>query len=168
MAILESIATVGLAAGGGGILGMAGSLLGRVAGFFENRQAFQQKQAGWKNDVFLREHEIQLHRLQQEARKHETEQELDIIAQAGSYRGLESSLKASRALNANPSGSPWVINVLRLVRPVLTIFLLLLVAWIFKSIEDPIIRGEVMSAVVFSATTAVAWWYGDRAPRKGT
>lgn len=166
MAIIADIATVGLTAGGGGILGVAGSLLGRVAGFFENRQAFRQKQAEWKNDVFLREHEISLHKLNQEARKHETEQELDIIAQAGSFRGLEASLKASTALNANPSGSPWVINVLRLVRPVLTVFLLLMVGWIFKGIDDPKIRAEVLLSIVFATTTAVFWWFGDRAPRK--
>jgi len=164
MAIIAELATVGLAATSGGLLGFAGSAFNRVAGFFENRQAFRQEQEKWKNDILLREHEVVLYDLNQKARAQETEQELEIITRQGSRDGLIISMK-NEAMAARHDASKWVVNTLRLVRPVLTLFLLIMTGWIFKQIGDETIRAEVMSAIIFAASTAVFWWFGDRAPK---
>ncbi len=93
-----------------------------------------------------------------EARAQETEQELALAAQAGSWAGLEASIMADASIG---KASRWVINILRLVRPVLTLLLWLLTGWIFAITQD----GHIAEACVFAATAATLWWFGDRAPR---
>lgn len=135
----------------GGIFGIAGSALGRVAGFFEQRQSHQQEQAKWL-------HEYKLHDLQMQARNHETELELALAAQSGSWAGLNASINADASIG---KASPWVVNVLRLVRPVLTLLLWCITAWIFMKTQN----GAIVEAAVFAATAATLWWFGDRAPK---
>ena len=145
------IADLTLDAAAGGLFGLVGTALGRVAGFFERRQQHQQEQAQWS-------HELALHELTMRARAQESEQELALAAQAGSWAGLEASILADASVG---EASRWVVNVLRLVRPVLTLLLWLLTGWIFAVTQD----GTVVEACVFAATAATLWWFGDRAPR---
>ena len=148
---MATLTNLTLDAAAGGIFGLVGTALGRVAGFFERRQIHAQEQAQWS-------HELALHRLNMEARAQETEQELALAAQAGSWAGLEASIMADASIG---KASRWVINILRLVRPVLTLLLWLLTGWIFAITQD----GSIVEACVFAATAATLWWFGDRAPR---
>ncbi len=59
---------VAASAAGGGLFGLLGTALGRVAGYFENRQAQAHEERRWQ-------HEKDLLHLQQEARAIETEAE---------------------------------------------------------------------------------------------
>ncbi|MEL6688488.1 MAG: hypothetical protein AAFP97_12835 [Pseudomonadota bacterium] len=145
------IATLTLDAAAGGLFGLVGTTLGRVAGYFERRQTFMQEQARWS-------HELKLHELQQQARAQETEAEIALAAQMGSWAGLDASMKADAALG---EASRWVIDTLRLVRPVLTLLLWIITAGIFLFTQD----SAVIEAAVFAATAATLWWFGDRAPR---
>lgn len=138
-------------AAAGGAFGLIGTALGRIAGFFERKQSFAQEQARWG-------HELRLHELQMQARSQETEMELALAAQSGSWRGLEASIKADAAIGKT---SQWVINILRLVRPVLTLILWLITAGIFLVTQE----GAIIEAAVFAATAATLWWFGDRAPK---
>ncbi|MEE9347788.1 MAG: hypothetical protein V3U82_06305 [Robiginitomaculum sp.] len=142
---------LGLDAAAGGVFGIIGTAMGRFAGYFERRQSFEQEQKRWL-------HERALHALNMQARAQESEIELAITAQQGSWAGLEASLKADAALG---SGSQWVINTLRLVRPTLTLLLWLITGWIFARTQD----GGIAEAAVFAATAATLWWFGDRAPK---
>jgi len=126
----------------GGIFGIVGTALGRVAGYFEKQLNFKQEQARWG-------HEYKLHELQMQARQQETELELALAAQAGSWKGLEASIKAEAAIGR---ASQWVINLLRLVRPVLTLF-------------HVTRNGAIVEAAVFAASAATLWWFGDRAAK---
>ncbi len=150
---MATLTTLAADAAAGGIFGLVGTALGRVAGFFERKQQFEQERARWG-------HEIQLHELHQRARAQETEAEIVLTEQAGSWRGLEASLRAEAALG---EASRWVNNTLRLVRPVLTLLLWIITAGVFLLTQD----GSVIDAVVFAATAATLWWFGDRAPRQG-
>ncbi len=145
--------TLGLDAIAGGLFGILGTALGRVANYFENKQAFIQEQARWG-------HEYRLHELNMKARHQETELEIALAAQQGSWKGLETSIKAEAALG---KASLWVINVLRLVRPSLTLLLWFITAAIFVMTQD----SEIIEATVFAATAATLWWFGDRAPKPG-
>lgn len=138
-------------AAAGGVFGIFGTALGRVAAYFERKQTFKQEEKRWG-------HELKLHELQMKAKKQETEMELAIEAQKGSWRGLEASLKADVNIGI---ASKWVINVLRLVRPVLTLLLWLITGWIFSKTQD----GNIASSAVFAATASTLWWFGDRAPK---
>jgi len=149
--IMDGLANLGLEAAAGGLFGIVGTALGRVAGFFERRQTHRQEQARWG-------HEYRLHELNMKARAQETEMELALAAQAGSWAGLEASIVAEAATGP---ASQWVINVLRLVRPVLTLSLWSITAWIFVQTQN----GAIAEAAVFAATAATLWWFGDRAPK---
>ena len=148
---MDGLLNLGWDAAAGGVFGLFGTALGRVAGYFERKQSDRQQERGWA-------HELALHELNMRARQQESEIELAITAQQGSWAGLEASLKADAALG---TGSQWVINTLRLVRPVLTLLLWLITGWIFAVTRDT----GVSEAAVFAATAATLWWFGDRAPK---
>jgi len=61
---MDTIVGLGLDAAAGGVFGIIGTVIGRVAGFFERRQSFKQAQARWA-------HELELHKLQMQARSQE-------------------------------------------------------------------------------------------------
>jgi hypothetical protein len=143
--------TLGLDAAAGGLFGIFGTALGRIANYFESKQAFLQEQARWG-------HEYRLHELNMKARHQETELELALTAQQGSWKGLETSIKAEAALG---KASRWVINLLRLVRPSLTLILWMITGMIFVITKDT----AIIEATVFAATAATLWWFGDRAPK---
>ncbi|PHR61366.1 MAG: hypothetical protein COA43_03185 [Robiginitomaculum sp.] len=148
---MANLLGLGLDAAAGGVFGIIGTGLGRVAGYFERKQSFVQEEKRWG-------HELKLHELQMKAHKQETEMELAIEAQKGSWKGLEASLHA----DANTGiASKWVINILRLVRPVLTLLLWLITGWIFSKTQD----STIASSAVFAATASTLWWFGDRAPK---
>lgn len=149
--LMADIIGLGLDAVAGGIFGIFGTALGRVAGFFERKQSYEQEQARWG-------HEVRLHELNMQARAVETEMELALTAQAGSWSGLNASIHADAATG---QASLWVINILRLVRPVLTLLLWFITAWIFLRTQTP----AIAEAAVFAATAATLWWFGDRAPK---
>ena len=60
--------------------------------------------------------------------------------------------------------SKWVINILRLVRPALTVMLLALTAWIFGTVVENGLKINVINQVLFMTSMALSWWWGDRAP----
>lgn len=150
---MAGLINLGLDAAAGGIFGIAGTVIGRVAGYFERQQSFKQEQVRWS-------HEYKLHELNMKARAQETELELALTEQQGSWRGLTASLEADMRTG---KASQWVINVLRLVRPSLTLLLWLITAWIFAVTRN----GAIVEAAVFAATAATLWWFGDRAPKPG-
>jgi len=150
-AVMADIISLGLDAAAGGVFGIIGTTIGRVAGIFERRDKNAHERAKWV-------HEYKLHALNIKARAQETELEIELAAQAGSWAGLEASIKAEASVG---KASQWVINVLRLVRPSLTILLWVITASIFLKTQNQAV-GE---AAVFAATAATLWWFGDRAPK---
>ena len=149
--IMADIISFGLDAAAGGVFGLIGTTLGRVAGFFERRDENAQEQARWG-------HEYRLHELNMKARAQESEFEIELASQAGSWKGLEASIKAEAS---SGRASQWVINLLRLVRPCLTLILWLITAGIFVQTQNQ----AIAEAAVFAATAATLWWFGDRAPK---
>jgi len=151
---MADIIGLGLDAAAGGVFGLVGTALGRVAGFFERRDENAQEKARWS-------HEYRLHELNMRARAQESEIEIELAAQAGSWKGLEASILADAASGV---ASRWVINLLRLVRPSLTLLLWLITTWIFIQTQNQ----AIAEAAVFAATAATLWWFGDRAPKPGS
>ena len=147
----NALANLTLDAAAGGLFGLIGTALGRVAGFFERKQRMEHERQQW-------DHELKLHELTMQARAQETEQDIALAAQAGSWAGLEASILADAAIG---EASRWVINILRLVRPVLTLLLWGITGAIFLATQD----GSIVEASVFAATAATLWWFGDRAPK---
>lgn len=148
---MADLISLGLDAAAGGVFGIIGTALGRVAGIFERRDKHAHERAKWL-------HEYKLHALNIKARAQESEFEIELAAQAGSWAGLEASIKAEASIGV---ASKWVINVLRLVRPALTLLLWLITAGIFLQTQNE----AIAEAAVFAATAATLWWFGDRAPK---
>ena len=114
-----------------------------------------------------------------QARAAETEQELAIVSQQGAWDGLAASQRADAAISANVHA--WVNDVRALFRPVLTAGLVALVYVMFRDLlgglgTERSILGAVLAeaevqevlryviySMVFAASTAVVWWFGDRA-----
>ncbi len=142
----------------GGLFGLLGNVASKVLGLFEAKQVFAQKKEEWS-------HEERLLDMQMKAKAAETEQELAVTAASGSWSGLGESLKAETSIGP---AYPWVNAVRALVRPALTLGLggFLCTAF-FAMTPGDIDRAYVADSLVFAAVTAIVWWFGDRAPKKG-
>jgi len=162
----------GLAGGAlGAAFGALGSILNRGIGIFEAREKRRDRQLEMAHEVERWGHDL---RLAAEARAGRIEEARQALVQAdaeGSWRGLEASLQAEAAVGQS---WPWVAAVRALTRPALTLLLWVLFGVLFLSavsgaLEAGTAAGVVHTAVetvAFSASTALAWWFGDRAPRR--
>lgn len=139
-------------AASGGILGIAGSLIGFIGNYFKSKLEHKQKL-----DLM--------------------EMELKVKAQAGSWEGLRTSLQAESNIGQTYL---WVNAVRGLYRPVLTTLLVIMSYVLFRDIIAAIGDKEsllttvmtkieikdllryIVYSLVFSASTAIVWWFGDR------
>ena len=129
----------------GGATGIFGSLLGRVAEFFEKAQVQKFRQEEWGHERVLIE-------MQLRGREAEWEHESAIAEADAAARMRDASYRHDTAAGR---GSQWVVNVLRLVRPTLTLA--------DTTVDGESLRGRIVSATLYLATAAVTWWFGDRA-----
>jgi len=138
----------------GGGTGIIGSVVGRVFGWLETREKR-------KNMEMEFAHELSMTEAQGRIRADELEAESKIVEQkvAGDMRTASSRHDMS-------AGQPyrWVISVLRLVRPVLTLMLIAITAAIVLSFPAAT-AFDIANQVVYLTSMAIAWWFGDRAPQ---
>ena len=136
----------------GGATGLIGSLLSKGIGSFEASQRRKDKALEYEQELKLLDKQAAL-------RTAETENEL-AIANAETA----ASLREASYAHDNSLGKPhrWVVDVLRLVRPVLTALLLVLVGGIYFTTDDFAMKAGVIDSVLFMTSSAVTWWFGDR------
>lgn len=173
MAILELLAS----GASGGLLGVVGSGINRAIGYFERKQAHEmnlelahieavQSDKKQSHEIAMQQsnntHVQKLHELNREARAQETEQEIAIMSQKGSWQGLNASI--DNQTKSVAKSSQWVVDVQAGTRPLMTLLLWIMVMVIFI-ISEPT-RAEIVAAVIFSASLATSWWFGDRAGLK--
>lgn len=162
----------GLAGGAlGAAFGALGSILNRGLGIFEAREKRRDRQLEMAHEVERWGHDLKLAAETRAGRIEEARQALDKAEAEGSWRGLEASIRSDAAVGAS---WPWVSAVRALTRPALTLLLWVLFAVLFLSAVSGALEANTASSVVrtavdtvaFSASTALAWWFGDRAPRR--
>ena len=139
----------------GGATGILGSVLGKVFNFAD--VFIEEKKAKGEH-----ERTMEMHRLQSELRADELESELAI--------GQEQSAGAAQVESyAMMPGvevpDPWVAAILRLMRPLLTVMLVGIVWYIYASSDDLAQQETIIQSVIYMSSTAVLWWFGDRAMR---
>ena len=136
----------------GGATGLIGSLLSKGIGIFEASQRRKDKALEYEQELKLLDKQAAL-------KTAETENEL-AIANAETA----ASLREASYSHDSSMGKPhrWVVDVLRLVRPVLTAFLLILVGGIYFTSNDFAMKAGVIDSVLFMTSSAVTWWFGDR------
>lgn len=154
---MADILGLAASAASGGMFGLVGTALGRLAGFFERKQSFAHEQARWSHETHLLE-------LQMQASAQETEAEIALAETAGSWRGLEASMQAEANIGASYA---WVNAVRGLTRPFLTLLLWLIAGMIWIG-ADAAGRESITETATFASTAATLWWFGDRGPRRDT
>lgn len=162
---IVSLLGAGASVASGGLFGLFGSIVGQVSKHFQRKQEQKWEKEKWN-------YEADMFRLQMQAKAAETEQELAIVSQQGSWSSLDSSIKADGLIKPQ---SAWASDVKALFRPFITVVLVGVTAWIIHMLLNgrldatlthqdklDIIRYSVYS-VVFSTSTAITWWFADRA-----
>lgn len=144
---------IGMAASaaGGGVFGVLGTALGRLAGYFERRQSIAHEERRWQ-------HDLQVQELTRRAAAAEAEAALDRVHADGRWSGLQTSLEAEAAIR---SSYKWVDAIRGLTRPALTVLLWLITLLIWVS-ADAYNRATIIETATFAATAATLWWFGDR------
>ena len=163
-------------AASGGIFGLVGSLGGALVKMFQTSRdrKFQEKKWAYESDMLDKQHKQATER-----GREETENEMKIIGQQGSWEGLGESIAHDLSIS---NTSQWVDNVRGLFRPFLTCCLIGVDVYLWHSLTSGIF-GEKSSTVlavlgkakavemlvymvyshVFACSTAIVWWFGDRA-----
>jgi len=141
---------LGSALFGGGI-GIFGSVVSKVLSIWQFKEELKAKKVDY-------EHEKSLLDRQLAARKDELESEQAIVNVAA-----DESVRVASYQHANSVGetSVWVNNVLRLVRPLLTLMMVCLTAYIAATF-DTLTQQELSSQVIAITSMCFAWWFGDR------
>lgn len=152
---MEPMIGLAASAASGGVFGLVGTTIGRVAGFFERRQSQAHETARWA-------HELKRLQFEQAAAIAQTEAKIELQAVEGRWSGLTASMQAEAAIA--PS-YPWVDAIRGLTRPGLTLLLWLISAGIWFG-ADADGRAAIIETASFAATAATLWWFGDRGPRK--
>ena len=166
------LAGSGLAGGAlGAAFGALGSILNRGLAIFETREKRRDRQLEMAHEKDRWAHDLQIAADARSDRAEAARQALARTQAEGSWTGLSDSIRAEAALQ---TAWPWVAAVRALTRPALTLLLWVLFAGLFLAAAGGALDGDTASAVVrtavetiaFSASTALAWWFGDRAPRR--
>jgi len=135
----------------GGATGLLGSVISKVASYFELKQKIKLREVEFR-------HEMALAQLQVEARAAELEAEAE-IAEQKTWGAARTASYSHDASYGRPS--TWVATLLRLVRPTLTIMLIVLTAFVFFNAPNET-QYHVAQQIIFLAGMAVSWWFGDR------
>ena len=139
----------------GGITGVVGSVIGKAFSFLDSWQ--EEKKANNEHGRTL-----ELLELQNKLGAEESEREMAI---AQSKIDADSRMASYSHDSMVGASSVWVINVLRLVRPVLTFALIILVGILyFKAVPEG--RATIEASVIYLCSSSCLWWFGDRAMRK--
>jgi hypothetical protein len=149
---MSDVIGIAASAAGGGLFGLIGTTLGRLAGFFEKRQAIAHEERRWLHEIQLVETQAKTSAQQAEAALRETDTE-------GRWAGLQASLAADAGISESYR---WVDAVRALTRPFLTVLLWGIATMIWFS-ATPLDRVVITETATFAATAATLWWFGDRA-----
>jgi hypothetical protein len=137
---------------GGPIVGVLGSVVSGVVGYFEKKQQIESDKLKFQHEEALLDKQIA-------ARTSEMESEEAIAGMAADAAALKGSYRHDASYGET---GPIIASVLRLVRPMLTLILIGLVALIVVLDDSAIDRQGVALKVLFLAEVAVTWWFADR------
>ena len=135
----------------GGATGLLGSVFSSAIGLFKDWRKEKADQAAF-------DREIQLLQMQSDIAIAESENEAKIAMEAAYTEMRKASYDHDSKVGRT---SIWVNDILRMVRPSLTFILIILVGVIYLT-EDAH-RAEITHSVLYMMSSAVLWWFGDRA-----
>jgi hypothetical protein len=148
----------------GGVTGLLGTVLSGGMKFFENKQ---------KHGYELAIMEMEMRQMDREADNAVkiAETEMEGADRTAAWQALEASYKESTS-RISKGESPWLVavDVVRgLMRPVMTLGLLILLAVIYFTVAQGLTAGDglpmrvnIILTISYLATTSVLWWFGTR------
>ena len=139
----------------GGATGLIGSIIGKAFSFLDFW--VDEKKADSEHDRTM-----QLLELQSKLGAEENERELEIVKTKAAGDARTASYSHDSSIG---NGSVWVANILRLVRPILTLSLIAVTLVLYLK-ATPGGRDMIEISVIYMTSSAVLWWFGDRAMRK--
>jgi hypothetical protein len=139
----------------GGATGLLGSIFGKLFSFVD----YFVEEKKTSND---HARTLELLELQNRIGAEESERELAI---AESVAASDLRMASYGHDSSMGTRSLWVVDLLSLVRPILTFGLVLLVAVLYFQ-ADAGGKATIEASVIFLCSSAVTWWFGDRALRK--
>ena len=139
----------------GGATGIIGSIIGKAFSFLDFWVEEKKADSEHARTVALLE-------LQNRLGAEENERELAITEAKAAGDARTASYQHDISIG---NGSVWVANILRLVRPLLT-FALIGITLVLYLKANPGGRDTIEISVIYMTSSAVLWWFGDRAMRK--
>jgi hypothetical protein len=139
----------------GGVTGIIGSVIGKAFSFLDSWQEEKKANNEHGRTIALLELQNKLGAEESEREMAITQAKIDADSRVASY--------SHDAVGG--TSSVWVIDLLRLVRPVLTFSLIFLVGILYFK-AAPGGRATIEASVIYMASSATLWWFGDRAMRK--
>lgn len=136
----------------GGVTGLLGGVISQVFSYMQYGRKIEEK----KLDL---SHEVRLHKLNLQAEQEETERELMIVEQ-----GANKEVAIAAYKHDTDTGTPslWVTNVIKLMRPGLSLFLVLTTVLLFFTTTIVGLQVLIAQAIVFCTISVVTFWFGDR------
>jgi hypothetical protein len=160
MDFLGDILSLGGAALTGGMTGLIGVGLKALFGWLGEREKARQQKI--QND-----HELALLDRQLAARGQELESERQIAAEGTRQASYDYA-------NVRQEVYKWVASLVTLMRPAITLYLLIVTTIIafelmggkaIPYVDAKTILKEYSTMLVYLTSTAVTWWFGDRPPQ---
>jgi len=151
MEILGSL----VGAASGGLLGVAGSLIGKVAGYFEAKQKMKLEEIKNNHSLALMDKQAELQKMAQDGKFQLTSLETDSANLIASYKHDASYGETYK----------WASSALRFVRPLLTFSVIGVFVFVyFKSDQagDLDTVQRMSNEICFLASTCLSWWFADR------
>lgn len=136
---------------GGGLLGLLGTTVSFALGFWQRKQEHAQRLEWAKEERLLTQA-----RAQADAAR--TAGEVAVARESGAATAFTASQQAEMSIGVT---YPWVNAVRALVRPALTLLLILITTCLyFFSTEE--VRSYISQNIVVTTVAAVTWWFGQR------
>jgi hypothetical protein len=136
----------------GGATGLLGMVFTAVSRWAEARQRMAERAQDYQHELALQNLAMQTRGMELESEQAIADIEATQAMRTGSYDHDRGYGRASQ----------WVVNILRLVRPALTLGLITLTGLIYFSLDNASQRQDVIEMVSYATTAAIVWWFGAR------
>jgi len=143
------------------LAGAGGALINKVLGMADDHLKHKRE---LEAAVLDRAHELKVVELDMSARMAQYDHEVDVVERESASKALTGSYSHASSIR---SSYPWVDAVRALVRPTLTLVLVVYLIVIYLTAEEMTVSA-LSAAIVELTFLAVGWWFGGRtAPVKG-
>lgn len=144
------------------VTGILGTIVGIIGTFLSRGFDSFDKHLQRKEKAAEREHELKLLEKHMQQNRQETENELLIANQQADQATFSASINHDISIN---DSYRWVNAVRSLVRPVLTIGLVLISFAIFYASSEGI-RYTITASLLEMTAASITWWFGSRHSQK--